>query len=247
LFAGTERAGVFRSTNNGGSWFSANTGLPSTAVRGIVVNARGYVFVGFFPGMVFRSSDHGTNWTALSIGTPGSGAYPLAVDPLGGVFLSTYYSLLRSTDDGSTWNPITSGLEFSGYSELVADSSGNLYVGNRHGVFRSTSSLLPVRQLAETFPEDFHLEQNYPNPFNPTTTIYYELPGESRVTLKMFNLLGQEIATLVNEVKQAGLYEVQWNAATFPSGVYFYRLQARPIVGGQAGDFVQTRKLILLR
>ncbi|MFH0989486.1 MAG: T9SS type A sorting domain-containing protein [bacterium] len=87
-------------------------------------------------------------------------------------------------------------------------------------------------------PNQISLFQNYPNPFNPSTTIQYSLPKRSFVTLKVFNTLGQEVAVLVNEEKQDGLYQVQWSA-NVPSGVYFYRLQA--------GSFNQTMKMLLLR
>jgi carboxyl-terminal processing protease len=88
-----------------------------------------------------------------------------------------------------------------------------------------------------TSPAKFSLSQNYPNPFNPSTVISYQLPVYSHVTLKVFDLLGREVATLVNEEKRAGSYEVTFNGKNLSSGVYFYRLQA--------GEFVQTKKLIL--
>jgi hypothetical protein len=83
------------------------------------------------------------------------------------------------------------------------------------------------------------LDQNYPNPFNPNTVIKYSIPEVSKVMLKLYNLLGEEMATLVNEEKVAGYYKVEFNAATLPSGVYFYQLRA--------GDFVQTKKMLLLK
>ena len=94
--------------------------------------------------------------------------------------------------------------------------------------------------------EGYSLLQNYPNPFNPTTSIKYQIPNPSHVTLKVFNTLGQEVATLVDAMEEPGYKSVQFDASSLPSGVYFYRLQA-PMKSGQAGDFVQTRKLLLLR
>ncbi len=91
----------------------------------------------------------------------------------------------------------------------------------------------------ELLPTEFLLSQNYPNPFNSSSTIKYSIPKFSQITLKIFNTLGEEIEILVNEEKPVGTYEVNWNDASLPSGVYFYRLQA--------GSFVQTKKMILLK
>jgi predicted acyl esterase len=96
-----------------------------------------------------------------------------------------------------------------------------------------------VAEKHPTIPEDYVLLQNYPNPFNPSTTIEFSLPRASNVTLKVFNVLGEVVATLVNEELNVGTYTTQWNATSATSGVYFYRLQAR--------DFVETKKLLLLK
>ena len=101
------------------------------------------------------------------------------------------------------------------------------------------NNLVSVEDEIETIPSEFALFQNFPNPFNSSSVIKYSVPKSSPVTLKIFNTLGEEIETLVNEENPAGTYELNWNAANLPSGVYFYRLQA--------GDFVQTRKMILLK
>ena len=90
-----------------------------------------------------------------------------------------------------------------------------------------------------TGPKEFKLEQNFPNPFNPTTKIQYQLPQDSRVTLKIYDILGSEVATLVNEEQEAGYKEVQFTGSNIASGMYVYRLQA--------GDYVSTKKMMLLK
>jgi hypothetical protein len=101
------------------------------------------------------------------------------------------------------------------------------------------TSVLSVSEDGSQVPKEYNLAQNYPNPFNPSTTIKYELPTPSMVKLSVYDMLGREVSVLVNERKNAGSYEVKFDAAGLASGVYFCRLQA--------GDFVQSRKLLLLR
>ena len=98
-----------------------------------------------------------------------------------------------------------------------------------------------------SIPLTFELYQNYPNPFNPSTTIAYDLPFTSRVTVRIFNLLGQVVATLVDEQQPAGQYKHVWHSSSsISSGVYFYRIHAKAETG-QRSEFVQVRKLLLLR
>jgi len=101
-----------------------------------------------------------------------------------------------------------------------------------------------VEVKVEAIPTEFALFQNYPNPFNPSTIIKYSIPKiinnqSSIINLKVYDILGSEVATLVNEQKKPGFYSVEWNASNIASGIYFYRIQA--------GDLIQTKKLILLR
>jgi len=88
-------------------------------------------------------------------------------------------------------------------------------------------------------PSEFRLSQNYPNPFNPSTTIYYSIPELSFVTLRVYDVLGKEVATLINEEKPAGSYEVEFDANELTSGIYFYKIQA--------GSFVETKKMVLMK
>ena len=90
-----------------------------------------------------------------------------------------------------------------------------------------------------SLPNEFELYQNYPNPFNPVTVIEYSLPKTSEVSIFIYNLEGEEVLHLVNDNMRAGNYRVKWDGSNMPSGVYLYRLQA--------GDFIQTRKMVLLK
>jgi hypothetical protein len=94
-------------------------------------------------------------------------------------------------------------------------------------------------QRDETLPQEFSLSQNYPNPFNPTTSFEFRVSSFEFVSLKVLDVLGREVATLVQEQRQPGAYAVRWNASGLPSGVYFYRLHA--------GNFVDTKKMILAK
>jgi hypothetical protein len=102
-------------------------------------------------------------------------------------------------------------------------------------IYNSVPTAIESRLIAPSLPE---LAQNYPNPFNPSTIVRYQLPNAATITLKVYNPLGQEVATLVSEFQAAGTYNVRWSPQ-LPGGAYIYRLQA--------GGYVQSRKLILLR
>jgi hypothetical protein len=117
----------------------------------------------------------------------------------------------------------------------------------------SITNATSVEKTYDNLPNYFALFQNYPNPFNPTTKIKYTIPssGEMKqyapVQLKVFDVMGREVATLVNENKPAGTYEVTWNAANLPSGVYFYQLKAGNPESSSGQIFTATKKLILLK
>lgn len=90
-----------------------------------------------------------------------------------------------------------------------------------------------------TLPDKYELHQNYPNPFNSSSTITYQIPNKSFVVIKIFDILGREIAVLVNDYKEAGYYEVSWDATNVPSGIYFYKMQA--------GSFTSVKKMVVMR
>jgi len=123
---------------------------------------------------------------------------------------------------------------------LLVDSSlntGAVFTDTTDSIFHIGGDVVPNSGLK--IPDHYDLSQNFPNPFNPTTEITYALPQAGRVTLTVFNLLGQKVATLVNGTEVAGIHAVSFDGRSLPSGIYFYHLQA--------GEFVQTRKMVLLK
>ena len=125
---------------------------------------------------------------------------------------------------------------------IDGNGSYEIITGTKNGkvvcLSGGTTNIVNVEDQNQT-PDKFYLYQNYPNPFNPATTIQYQIPSASLVQLKVYNILGREIATLVNENKQTGSYNVNFDASSLASGIYFYTLKA--------GDFVSTKKMILLK
>ena len=173
---------------------------------------------------------------------------------------TTAIGFAKSADMGITWvkdsgNPIIeqgtygswdygrietgSILFYDNELRIYYDGSGSV-TGNMGRVGLATTPFVPVSVEEETILlTRFLLEQNFPNPFNPITVISYQLPAGSQVMLKVYDILGREITTIVDEYKPAGKYEVEFSASTLPSGVYFYQLKA--------GEFVSAKKMILLK
>jgi len=129
--------------------------------------------------------------------------------------------------------------------EIPLTLTGSLYdgtelEGNDCVIIRKKISINPrPKENTNSFPESFSISQSYPNPFNPTTTIDYALPEASHVTLQVYDILGREVETLVNEQKQTGYHSITWNASNQTSGMYFYKIQA--------GNFTETKKMLLLK
>jgi hypothetical protein len=164
--------------------------------------------------------------------------------------------MITSVDGGATWSeqtlpalpashlPFLSAVSFGALNDSVQAFGATI----DEATFTSGGQVLSYRQRlgfvtgvddAASMPTEYDLSQNYPNPFNPSTKIGFRVTDYGLVTLTVYDVLGREVQTLVNEERQAGAHSVEWNAAGAASGVYFYRLQA--------GGFVETKKMLLLR
>ncbi len=130
-------------------------------------------------------------------------------------------------DNQQTTNPLT---------YFIKQTSGPVVISISH-----ESEKKVTQQLSVKIPDHFALEQNYPNPFNPSTTISYALPTNSFVQLTVYNILGQEVESLVNEEKDAGMHSVRFDASQLPSGIYFYKLAAN------GGEFVNVKRMVIMK
>ena len=239
FFAATG-AGVFRSDDNGKNWTYASEGITDSIFSSF--GARdSVVFAGTAHGGVFRSTNLGISWVQRNSGLDyGRGANLIGTDGAN-LFASANGHLFISRNDGDSWTTtIEDGLPSPFYPTSIAFIGPYIFVGGGGGVYRRPySEIASVARGRGELPTEPRLEQNYPNPFNPSTTITYELPRASFVTLSVYDMLGREVSVLANERREAGVHEVKFNGSGLSSGVYLYRIQA--------GTFVQTRKLLFLR
>jgi photosystem II stability/assembly factor-like uncharacterized protein len=249
IYAGVGSS-VFRSTDNGQSWTRIWQAPPNVLyhVWAIAITPAGHIFIciGSNDGGIYRSTDDGVSWESKISGLTSRTVQCIAQHPNGTIYVGTAGSdsrsgVFESYNNGDSWSSRSTGLIHFDISALAVSPSGFLYAGSWWGhIYRSSSPITAIEENRSSYsPSEYSLHQNYPNPFNPATTISFSLPLRSFVSLKVFDALGRQVSILVSEELPAGKYSRQWNAAGIPSGVYFYRLQA--------GSFVETKKLILLK
>jgi hypothetical protein len=197
---------------------------------------------------IHKTSDGGNTWQTQNFGTDEYLTDIYFVDnmngwavggTIGGSGGNQHTTILHTTDGGANWQiqnpPSTSTL----LGVNFVDVNDGWAVGV-DGTVLTTSNPLTIEPPSLTpSPSRFTLSQNYPNPFNPTTTIEYSIPERELVQLKVYNVLGQEVKTLVNSYEKPGTYKINFDASDLSTGIYYYRIEA--------GDYKQVRKMILIR
>ena len=231
---------IYRSTDNGAGWTHLLTGLIEPWITAVLYRSGAEVFAGSNSDL-YRSTDGGEHWTSLNSGL--GEVLSIAVTP-DAVFASVYGGdgIYCSRDSGATWLGESTGLPGARLFASLAILNSTLYAASWHeGLWKRPVSemITSVGGSSNIPPSAFRLEQNYPNPFNPTTTVSFVIGHSSFVTLVVYDVLGREVATLMNSEQTAGHKSLTWDAWNIPSGVYFYRMTA--------GSFNETKRLLLLK
>jgi photosystem II stability/assembly factor-like uncharacterized protein len=242
---------IYKSANKGETW-TARTCPGVVQVNTIHFTSKQ---VGY--GCRAKSMDNGNNWS------PMNDPYATVTGDINNFILSTtgvgnelwitgihrdgpnyygdpwwnYPTMYYSNNGGMTWTPDYTAVG-CGLNEVRISRDNKALFGlkDNGGIIMKMlpGSLAPIAK-----DKKYELKANYPNPFNPTTSISYQIPNSGLVTLKIYDILGKEVVTLVNEVQAAGTFDVQWNASSFSSGAYFYRLTA--------GNFTETKRMLLVK
>ncbi len=202
--------------------------------------------------LFLKTTTGGSTWDTVATTLTGSMSSLYFADSVTGWLVGSLNNnalILRTTDGGSTWeNDFLLTPKQPTYSMWMVVRFFNRFYGWALGLGSEPSeNLIACYKLIQgvgvntgsEIPGTFSLQQNYPNPFNPATSINYSLPVRSHVTMKIYNVLGKEIATLVDETQAPGDYTVPWNAANVPSGIYFVQVIA--------GQYSQMQKVVLVK
>ena len=199
--------------------------------------------------IVAKTSDGGSTWFDIVVISQGNYDWQdvYFVDDNIGWLVDLFGAVVKTSDGGLTWiEQIPRFIIPSNYySVYFLDSLKGWAVGagedpNLYGrIIRTINGGVTNLDFENGIVSNFNLSQNFPNPFNPSTTISWQSPVAGYQTLNVYDILGNEVATLVNEYRNAGSYEIDFNASSLPSGIYFYKLNA--------GSFIQTKKMVLIK
>jgi photosystem II stability/assembly factor-like uncharacterized protein len=248
---------IIRTTNGGSNWQTVYSYSGSGTFFGICfINASTGVAVGgpyYSPGTyVYRTSNAGINWTEVFTDNNSAQLWSArfvnsSIGYIAGGSPGINGVILKTTNSGFNWYFQTPNANDHLTGNYFIDVNTGYVVGRTGRILKTTDGggpLVSVISAGNELPVQFHLYQNYPNPFNPATKIRFSLPnsfkgGKQSVLLIICDILGKEISTLINKQLSPGTYEVEWNAADYSSGVYYYKLVA--------DDYTETKKMVLVK
>jgi hypothetical protein len=240
IWFGTNHTRIYYSSNYGQNWTIQST-APEQNSLCIAYGHENYSVITVYAGgsnYLLKSTNYGSNWYTVTIGGSGniSGVTHSDLE-----FFLTRANMIYKNNISGNWIPVYTAT--SGIYNYV-DNRGYVtwadhYAVRTNGGITFLTEGEGIKKISTEIPNNFSLSQNYPNPFNPNTIIGFQLPMLSNVKLIIYDVLGREIATLVNEQLKPGTYEITFDGADYPSGVYFYKLTTE--------SFNQTKRMVLLK
>ncbi len=239
--------GVFarRTTNGGLNWSLVSTNTASTMYDFSFGDANTGIAVGQ-TGTIIRTTNAGVSFELRPLGQFNHLYAVQMVDAntgytCGGYDLLNLSGVFKTTNGGINWIRQNSGTNNFLYGIVFSDAITGIVVGEGGSILKTTTGGTPIgiQQISNEAPHEFLLMQNYPNPFNPQTVISFQLAVYSYTKLKIYDILGREVTTLVNEQLSPGTYEVDFDGSKFSSGIYFYTLSS--------ASFTETKKMVLIK
>jgi hypothetical protein len=231
---------IYKSTNYGNNWILISQGIPEWNLPYYLYACENLILCGTESG-VYKSLNGGISWSKIT-DIP-TGIFGFASVGMKNIFISSWnHGFYVSNDSGKTWTQKNEGL-LSLCTTALYKYTDNLYLGtNWNSVIyrRSLNEVIGIKNISSEIPINCKLFQNYPNPFNSNTIIRFQNNDSKFITLKIFDILGKEIATFVNEKLKAGVYEIQLNGESLSSGIFYYSIYADNKV-------IDTKKFIIIK
>ncbi len=246
IYIGTSSGKILVTQDNGANW-SSQTGFPYVTDLCVDLNNDSICYAtlgGVTAGRhIYKTTNNGVNWFSITSNLPNISANTIAIRNTSPrmIFVGTDLGVFQSTNEGIDWVTFNTGFPNVEVYDLKYKEGPKILMAATHGRGCFTFDIGTIVSISElnSVPDKFYLSQNYPNPFNPATTINYEIPSANFVTLKIYDVLGNEVSTLVNSKQNAGKYKVDFKGSDLTSGVYFYKLAA--------GNHIETRSMLLVK
>jgi len=250
---GDANSGIYRTTNGGANWsfkYQTDTlGRGYDYVNSSFINENTGYFLGttYNTGILIKTTNKGIDWNIVRTFTTNMGGVFALTSST--VYVTGYWNyIMCSTNSGTTWsNQIFSSTPRLIYSVCFLNNNTGFACGVDGNVYRTTNGGVRVENISTETPSKYSLSQNYPNPFNPITKIRFDIAngfpvktsGNDKVVLKVYDIMGREVQTLVNERLQPGTYEATFDGSMLNSGVYFYKLTT--------DGFTETKKMLMIK